>query len=130
MSLKQSILDLIRAINKRTLNRITIKIAGLPYSPFTILYHVGRKSGNKYSIPIIVEPIDKSFVIALTYGTEVDWYKNVIAKGSCSIKWKNKEYLLANPILIEKSLGLSAFPLIPRIILNLVGIKYFLKLTN
>jgi hypothetical protein len=37
-----------------------------------------------YETPIFVEPFDRGFVIELTYGPQVDWYKNVLAAGGCT----------------------------------------------
>ena len=108
--MKQATADRIRVINKRFTNKILIHISGKKFGHFAILSHIGRKSGELYQIPIIAEPITNGFVIALTYGKEVDWYKNVMAKGSCSLKWKNKEYSLINPEFIDQETGVMAFP--------------------
>jgi deazaflavin-dependent oxidoreductase (nitroreductase family) len=128
MSIKQAILDRIRVINKHFTNKIFMRIAGSNIENFVILSHVGRKSGKLYKIPIIAEPINNGFVIALTYGKKVDWYENVIVKGGCSIQWKNKEYLLTEPKLIDKEIGLNAFPALFRTGLRLMKIQYFLRL--
>jgi deazaflavin-dependent oxidoreductase (nitroreductase family) len=126
--MKQAVLNRIRVVNKHVLNKIMIHIAGKRFGHFAILSHIGRKSGKLYRIPIIAEPIQGGFVIALTYGKEVDWYKNVTAKGSCSLHWKNKDYHLINPELIDKEIGLMAFPTMVRSALKTIGIQYYLKL--
>lgn len=130
MSIKQTVLDCIRVINKRITNKLMIRIAGSNIGHFAILSHIGRKSGNIYRIPIIAEPTNNGFVIALTYGKKVDWYENVMAKGGCSIKWKNHEYLLTNPALIDRELALNAFPAFFRTGLRIMGIQYFLSLSK
>ena len=94
--------DRIRVINKHVTNKILIHISGKQFGHFAILSHVGRKSGKIYRIPIIAEPLDNGFVIALTYGKKVDWYENVLANGGCSLRWKGKDYTLINPEFIEK----------------------------
>jgi hypothetical protein len=33
----------------------------------------------------MVEPTTDGVVIALTYGPEVDWYRNVLAAGHCEL---------------------------------------------
>lgn len=126
--MKQATLDRIRVINKHVTNKILIHIAGKKFGHFAILSHVGRKSGKRYRIPIIAEPIKNGFVIALTYGKKVDWYENVKAKGGCSLYWKNQEYNLINPEFIVKEVGLTAFPAIFRSVLRRQGIQYYLKL--
>ena len=110
MPMKQATLDRVRVINKRVTNKILIHISGKKFGHFAILSHVGRKSGKLYRIPIIAEPIENGFVIALTYGKKVDWYANVKAKGRCSLYWKQKAYNLINPEFIDKEIGVLAFP--------------------
>ena len=126
--MKQATLDRIRVINKHVTNKILIHISGRKFGHFAILSHVGRKSGKLFRIPIIAEPIKNGFVIALTYGKKVDWYENVIAKGGCSLNWKNKEYILINPEFIDKEIGVTAFPDIFRSVLRKMEIQYYLRL--
>ena len=126
--MKQALLDRIRVMNKYVTNKLMIHICGKRFGHFAILTHTGRKSGKLYRIPIMVEPIEGGFAFALTYGKQVDWYKNVSASGSCSIHWKNKDYHLVKPEFIDKETGLLAFPGIFRSGLKLMGIQYFLKL--
>ena len=128
MPMKQKTLDRIRIINKHVTNKILVHISGRKFGHFAILSHVGRKSGKLYRIPIIAEPIKNGFVIALTYGKKVDWYENVMAKGGCSLNWKNKEYILINPEFIDKEIGVTAFPDIFQSVLRKMGIQYYLRL--
>lgn len=126
--MKQAALDRIRVFNKHVTNKILILISGRKFGHFAVLSHVGRKSGRLYRIPIIAEPLENGFVIALTYGKKVDWYENVLAKGGCSLYWKNKEYNLINPEFIQKEEGIMAFPAIFRSGLQKMGVQYYLKL--
>jgi deazaflavin-dependent oxidoreductase (nitroreductase family) len=126
--MNQALLDRVRVFNKHVTNKVLIHISGKRFGHFAILSHVGRKSGKLYRIPIIAEPIDNGFVIALTYGKKVDWYENVRAKGSCSIHWKNNDYHLINPEFVAKEIGLMAFPTFIRSALKRAGTEYFLRL--
>ena len=87
--MKQAVLDRVQVFNKHVTNKLLIHIAGKRFGHFAILSHTGRKSGKLYRIPIIAEPVQDGFVVALTYGKKVSWYENIIAKGSCSLRWKN-----------------------------------------
>jgi hypothetical protein len=61
-------------------NRITGLFAGwLP--GFGILTHVGRKSGKIYRTPVNVFRAPNGFIIALTYSSQSEWVKNVLAAG-------------------------------------------------
>ena len=126
--MKQTTLDRIRVINKHVTNKILIHISGRKFGHFAILSHTGRKSGKLYRIPIIAEPIENGFVIALTYGKKVDWYENVKAEGGCSLYWKNKEYKLINPEFIDQEIGVTVFPAMFRSALKKMGIEYYLRL--
>jgi deazaflavin-dependent oxidoreductase (nitroreductase family) len=127
-NMNQKLLDRIRVINKYFTNNLLIHISGKKFGHFAILSHVGRKTGKLYKIPVIAEPFNNGFVIALTYGKKVDWYANVMAKGSCSVYWKEKKYFLVNPEFISKETGGLAFPPFFRSLLRKIGIQYFLKL--
>jgi deazaflavin-dependent oxidoreductase (nitroreductase family) len=126
--MKQAVRDRVRVFNKHVTNKLLIHIAGKRFGHFAILSHTGRKSGKLYRIPIIAEPFQGGFVVALTYGKKVDWYANIKAKGSCSIQWKNKDYHLVDPAFIDKEVGLLAFPKLIRSGLRTAGIEDFLKL--
>jgi len=128
MPTNQSTLDKIRVFNKYVTNKILIHIAGRSLGHFAILTHEGRKSGKLYRIPIIAEPVENGFIIAMTYGKKVDWYENVLAKGQCSLHWKNKDFTLVNPQLIDPEIGVTAFPRRLQPVLRRQGIEYYLKL--
>ncbi len=71
-------------INITFTNRITGLFAGwLP--GFGILTHIGRKSGKVYRIPVNVFRASNSFIIALTYSSQSEWVKNVLAAGGCEL---------------------------------------------
>ena len=80
-------------------NRITGLFAG--YVPgFGILTHVGRKSGKIYRTPINVFRVLKGFIVALTYGSQSEWVKNVLAAGGCQLKTVGKNYHLCCPKVV------------------------------
>jgi hypothetical protein len=72
-------------------NRVTSLFAGwLP--GFGILTHVGRKSGKVYRTPVNVFRVPTAFIIALTYSSQSEWVKNVLAAGGCELKTRGKKY--------------------------------------
>src|SRR2546423_13272947 len=87
-------------INIAFTNRITSLFAGwLP--GFDILTHVGRKSGKVYRTPINVFRASNGFIIALTYSSQSEWVKNVLAAGGCEIKTFGEKYQLSAPTLVR-----------------------------
>ena len=94
---------------KHTLNRATGAVARSSFGPFSIVRHTGRRSGKTYETPIIVQPVDGGFVIALTYGPDVDWYKNVLAANSCDILRHRRWYHVTAVEPLGFELGVRAF---------------------
>jgi hypothetical protein len=130
MKVRQAIYDRVRVMNKHVTNKLLIHISGKGFGHFAILTHTGRKSGKLYRIPIIAEPLEGGFVIALTYGKKTDWCANVFAKGGCSLLWKNTDYSLHAPEFIDQEIGLKAFPAFFRAGLRRMGVSYFMRLSK
>lgn len=128
MQLKQQIRHHFLTFLKNYFNPLTLRIARGSGGPFAIVRHVGRRSGKPYETPIIVQPADDGFVIELTYGSDVDWYKNVLAAGGCTILWHGRDYVINGIEPLEAETGRAAFPLPERLILRLLGMKQFLKM--
>src|ERR1700756_2563752 len=81
----------VAAFNLAVTNRITSRFAArLP--GFGILTHVGRKSGKVYRTPINVFRASNGFIIALTYSSQSEWVKNVLAAGGCELKNCGNKY--------------------------------------
>jgi len=95
---------------------------------FAIIRHRGRKSGKTYSTPINIFKVEDRFVIALTYGSNVDWLKNVVAAGGCTIRYRNQEIELADPTFVATSEGMSMMPLTVRAILRTANVTEFVEL--
>ena len=118
----------IRYFNKRFLNRLSIKIAGAAHSPIAAVEHVGRKSGKRYRTPVMVERLEHGFMFALTYGPEVDWYRNLLAAGKCTLFWNGGKYQLENLQTVSTDSGVRAFPSPANLILKTVHIEHFFKM--
>ena len=117
-----------RYFNKYVLNRVAGKIARSSWGPFSNVYHVGRCSGKPYETTIIVIPTADSFVAALTYGPDVDWFRNVSAAGGCKILWHRQVYAIEKIEAMETKTALPYFPGFERMILRLVGIQHFVRM--
>jgi deazaflavin-dependent oxidoreductase (nitroreductase family) len=118
----------LRYFNKHVLNRITGQAARSSWGPFCIIYHVGRRSGKPYETTIIAIPTAGSFVIALTYGPDVDWFRNIRAAGGCKILWHRQLYTIEKIEPMESRTALPYFPGFERMILRLVGIQHFVRM--
>ncbi|MFE7223513.1 nitroreductase family deazaflavin-dependent oxidoreductase [Nocardioides sp. NPDC057577] len=70
---------------KNSLNRVTSRVARSGHGPFSLVRHVGRKSGKTYETPIMVARVPEGFIAELTYGEDVNWYRNIVAAGGCEL---------------------------------------------
>jgi deazaflavin-dependent oxidoreductase (nitroreductase family) len=106
-------------INIAVTNRITSLFAGwLP--GFGILTHVGRKSGKVYRTPVNVFRAPNGFIIALTYSSQSEWVKNVLAAGGCELKTRGMKYQFSTPKVVRDP-SRRRFPILVRLVLKLVG---------
>src|SRR5215475_13108958 len=67
-----------------TLNRVTTPLARSGHGPFSLIRHVGRKSGRAYETPVILVRVADGFVAELAYGENVNWYRNAWQRGVAS----------------------------------------------
>lgn len=118
----------IRYFNKYVLNHFTGLIARLGIGPFCIIHHVGRRSGKLYETTIQAYKLASGFMIALTYGPEVDWYRNIMAAAGCKLFYHHKLYALGAPARLSKETALPLFPFPERAILGAIGIQDFIRL--
>lgn len=116
--------------NRFVTNPLARMVAG--WAPgFAIVRHRGRKSGKVYSTPVNIFEIagrDDAFVIALTYGANVDWLKNVLAAGGCTVRYRRRVIALTDPVLISTAEGMELIPETVRRILRLIMATEFVRL--
>lgn len=119
--------DRLRTFNKYVTNRVLRGFAHSSRGPFAILRHTGRRSGKQYETTFWVWPQGEDFVIALTYGPEVDWLRNLRASNKGMLFWHGKTYTISDPELIESSAALSAFPAFIRFVMRRLGTHQFVR---
>ena len=118
----------VAAFNLAVTNRVTSRFAArLP--GFGILTHVGRKSGKLYRTPVNVFRATEGFLIALTYGRESEWVRNVLAAGGCELETRHVLYQLSAPTVVHDP-ARRRFPLFVRIVLRLIGANDFMQLST
>jgi deazaflavin-dependent oxidoreductase (nitroreductase family) len=116
----------IGTVLKHTLNRLTTRIARRGGS-FALVKHVGRKSGKPYETPIIAKPVPGGLMIELTYGDQVDWYRNVRAAGGCVILLNGVEWVITGFEQVDAATGRAAFTPLQRGILRILRRTHFVK---
>jgi len=87
-----------RPFTTAVVNRLTRLFAGhLP--GFAIVDYRGRRSGKAYRTPMNVFRDGDDYVFALTYGSDAQWVKNVLAAGECDLEVRGKRVHLIEPEL-------------------------------
>ncbi len=118
----------VRVFVKHTVNRLTRTFAGRSRTPFVLVRHVGRRSGKPYETPIIAIRSGDSFIIELTYGPNVDWYRNVQAANGGQIVWHGQTFTIDGVTPLDTASGYQAFPPPVRAILHLLRRQDFVRL--
>jgi len=109
-------------------NDMTRNISGTQRSSWGLLTHVGRRSGRTYQTSLGTHPYRDGLLLPLGYGTQTDWYRNVMAAGTCTLAWKGRTYHLERPEVISGPDAMRAWPIRDRILLQLAGIHDFVWL--
>ncbi len=120
----------IRTSVKRFVNPILRNATGLPYGPFAIIRHVGRKSGKTYENPIWVRRAPDGFIIVLTFGPGADWLRNLQAADRGTLYWHKREYVFQPPVFVDAKTANAALPALIKFALGLQGTFQYVKLTD
>ena len=115
-----------RPFTTHVFNRFSRHFAGwLPW--FGILTYRGRKSGKTYRTPMNVFRRGDGYVMALTYGADVDWVKNVVAAGECGLRTRGHDIRLVDPELFVDP-GQRQMPPLIRAFLRFNRVTEFLRM--
>ena len=116
-----------RRVNKLALNRVTRPLfRWLP--GMGVVVHRGRRSGSQYQTPVNVFPRPGGrYVVALTYGLDTDWLKNVLAAGGCELLTSGRQIKLTSPRLFRDE-ARGEIRVVERFALGLLHVHDFLEL--
>jgi deazaflavin-dependent oxidoreductase (nitroreductase family) len=118
---------LVARFNKRVTNRVTGRLATrLP--GFGVITHHGRKSHRAYRTPLNVFWRGGKVIVALTYGPNTDWVRNVMAEGGCLLETRGHKVRLVEPRRFHDEQR-RAVPMPVRTVLGLTHVSDFLELT-
>ncbi len=109
-SFRKRLLERVRYFNRQYFNPFALSFAGRPRSFWSVIQHVGRRSGQEYATPIVAVRQDNRFVIPLPYGRQVDWFRNVMATGGCRLIYRGRVYCTSEPEVIAFKEGLAVYP--------------------
>lgn len=114
-------------VNRRFLNPVMRHLA-VRMPLMGVVHHVGRTSGRDYQTPVLVFRSGNRVAIALTYGRDVDWVRNVSAAGSCTIRSRGQNLALVAPVVRRDDTGGVKLPWPVRRVLKLSRVHDYLHL--
>ena len=106
------------------------RIAGTTYWYTALLRHTGRKSGKSYATPLMAMRTSDGFLIALPYGTAVDWLRNLQAAGRAPLQLRGRTYEVADPVIVDPATALPQLSATMRNTMRWFGPKNYVKLKD
>ena len=114
--------------NRVVTNRVTGTFAGwMPW--FAIVEHRGRVSGRAFRTPVNAFRRPGGWVLALTYGPDVQWVRNLLAAGGGEMVAGRRRNRVTAPRVVRDPRRRS-MPLPVRALLGLIHVEYFLELDD
>lgn len=110
---------------------VAMPLAGKRWNPiFAVVEHRGRRSGRSFATPVAARRIAGGFVISLAFGSQVDWYRNLLAAGEGAIRWRGDVYRVSRPEHIDAQSALTAFNAVQRALLRMGGVDGYVRLAD
>jgi deazaflavin-dependent oxidoreductase (nitroreductase family) len=110
--------------NRAVTNKVMVHLAGV-LPGMGVVIHVGRRSHTVYRTPVSVFRTKDGFRIFLTYGSESEWVRNVIAHGGARLVTRRREFELSHPRVVVDP-HRQHVPLLVRGVLHLLRVTEFL----
>ncbi|MBF6331358.1 nitroreductase family deazaflavin-dependent oxidoreductase [Nocardia transvalensis] len=111
--------------NRRVTNRVAAPV--IARAPgFGIIVHKGRNSGRVYRTPVTIFAHDGGYRVALTYGRDVDWLKNILAADRFELETGGRTVTLTTPAVRHDPQASWAPPGV-RQVLGLIGAEYYME---
>jgi deazaflavin-dependent oxidoreductase (nitroreductase family) len=113
----------------RVFNKLVLPLAGTRWMPlYGVLEHRGRRSGKLFRTPVVVRAEVGGFVVPMPWGETTDWYRNVRAAGGCRIRWKDRDYLLTDPEVVDTVAAGATFDAFQRRLMRRFNIQKVVRL--
>jgi deazaflavin-dependent oxidoreductase (nitroreductase family) len=94
---------------------------------FAVVLHVGRRSGRTFRTPVNMFRTGDGYVIALTYGSDSQWVRNVLAAGEVDVETRGERLHLVEPEIVH-DVRRSRVPAAVRPVLGIVNVSDFMLL--
>ncbi len=111
--------------NRRFSNLIIRPFAArLPW--FAVIHHTGRVSGERYSTPVMAWRQGSVILVALTYGSDLDWLKNA-RKSDSMMTVRARTHTVGAPRPLSTADGMRRVPAVVRLGLNALDVEEFVE---
>jgi deazaflavin-dependent oxidoreductase (nitroreductase family) len=115
--------------NRGLFNPVVRSFAGRRRSPVAVVVHRGRRSGRRYRTPVLAMRVDGGYLVALFYGADSDWVRNLLAAGGCTLERGGRRVELTSPGILDISDGMTLVPAPLRPALRLLRVRRVLRLS-
>jgi deazaflavin-dependent oxidoreductase (nitroreductase family) len=115
--------------NRLVVNHLVRPISGW-VSMWSIVEHVGRRSGKTYRTPVSMFRTSDGVAVLLAYGTDTDWVQNFQAAGGGQVKLSGKTFQVTNPRILPTADAVQSVKPPWRQIMTATGVESTLLLSR
>lgn len=123
-------ISVVRRVNRAVFNPAQLRTAGTPGAGAALIHHRGRTTGRHYQTPVGAVPTDGGFVIALPYGTQADWLRNVLAAGEATIEHEGRRRRVVEPEVVAVDDAAEIFAATDRRVFRIFGVTECLRVRH
>ncbi|MFI6166335.1 nitroreductase family deazaflavin-dependent oxidoreductase [Nocardia sp. NPDC051052] len=91
---------MLATFNRAVTNRAARLLVGRARD-LVLVVHRGRRSGREYKTPVSIFRMGDRYCVALTYGRDADWVRNVLAAGEFEIEAGGRRIALIEPVVVH-----------------------------
>jgi deazaflavin-dependent oxidoreductase (nitroreductase family) len=129
-TLRRRLFPVLRPLYKRVFNPRALRDAARGDTRWGVLHHVGRRSGAAYDTPIDAQLTPEGAVVPLVYGASVDWCRNVLAAGGCTLTVAGDDLAFTAPRVVPISFAAAQLLPAKARFWHSIGIEHLLSLTR
>jgi deazaflavin-dependent oxidoreductase (nitroreductase family) len=119
--------DRVRRFNRTVTNPRVLRSAGSPGTQTGVMRHVGRISGRAYQTPVGPFAVEDHYIIALPYGANTDWVRNVVAAGSATLVHEGRSVPVHMPEVVPTAEVIGELPVSQQRVLRVFGVDQCLR---
>lgn len=113
----------------RAFNKLAVRVAGTRFAPtWAVIEHRGRRSGKPYRTPVeIVAATNEALYVALAWGPNTDWMRNMRAANGGTVRWKGRSTTVSGPVVVDRDEVFALAGPVSRFALSRMKMEEFVK---